>query len=53
MKGKVSISPVIAALSAEDQKIWLAERKKAKPGIDWEGELSKVNPKNEPKKNSK
>lgn len=39
---KVSISPSIAALSAEDKKVWLAARKKAKPNIDWEGELAKV-----------
>ena len=46
MKGKVSISPVIAALSAEDKKKWIADRKKANKEVDWEGELKKV--KNEP-----
>lgn len=42
---RVSISPVIAKLSPEDQKAWIAARKKANPKVDWEGELAKVKPK--------
>ena len=42
MAKKVSISQKIAALSADDKKIWIAARKKDKPNIDWEGETAKV-----------
>lgn len=42
---KVDISSVIGKLSKADQAIWLKERKKSKPDVDWDEGMKKFDTK--------
>jgi hypothetical protein len=39
---KVQINPVIGELPKAEQAKWLAKRKKAHPGVDWDGGMKEM-----------
>jgi hypothetical protein len=39
---KVEINPAIGKLSKAEQVKWLAKRKKAQPGVDWDGGMKEM-----------
>lgn len=39
---KVQINPSIGKLSKAEQAKWLAKRKKAQPGADWDGGMKEM-----------